>query len=81
MVVRGKVKKWGNSLGLRLHKMVAEQLRLEDGSEVEIRVSGNRLVVTLSAPKYSLAGLLERVNDRNVHVEADTGSPRGTEIW
>jgi antitoxin MazE len=35
-----KVEKWDNELAIRLSDEVIELLRLEDGDEVDIRVSG-----------------------------------------
>ncbi len=81
MVVQTQVKKWGNSLGIRLKKDVADKLQLQDGSDVDLNVLGNKIVITVSAPKYSLKNLINKVNDRNIHSETKTGSPVGDEIW
>ncbi len=81
MVVQSKVRKWGNSLGIRLQKPIVEQLRFQDGSDIDIKVSGKKMIVTLSAPKYSLKSLMEKVNEENIHHETKTGSPVRTEIW
>lgn len=81
MVVRSKVKRWGNSLGIRLQKAIADQLQLADGSEVDIKVTGRGFVVTPSAPRYSLKSLIAKVDEKNIHRETDTGSPVGAEIW
>jgi antitoxin MazE len=35
-----RVAKWGNSLAIRLPATVVDALRLEEGSEIEIRVAG-----------------------------------------
>jgi len=37
-----RVAKWGNSLAVRLPATVVEALRLEEGSEVAIRIAGHR---------------------------------------
>ena len=81
MVVQAKVIKWGNSLGIRLQKAIAEQMRLANGTTVDIKVSGSKMVVTKSPPKYTLKGLMKGVNEDNIHGEIDSGSPMGTEIW
>jgi antitoxin MazE len=39
------VQKWGNSLGLRIPRPIAEQLDLQDGSEVELNMSNGVLTV------------------------------------
>ncbi|MEO8409535.1 MAG: AbrB/MazE/SpoVT family DNA-binding domain-containing protein [Propionivibrio sp.] len=37
-----QVAKWGNSLAVRLPAAVVEVLRLQEGDEIEIRVTGDR---------------------------------------
>ena len=37
-----QVRKWGNSLAIRLPASVVEALRLRDGDDVEIHVAGER---------------------------------------
>ncbi|HUU27741.1 MAG TPA: AbrB/MazE/SpoVT family DNA-binding domain-containing protein [archaeon] len=81
MRVRGKIQKWGNSLGLRIQKTVAEQLKLREGSEIDITVSGNRLIVTSAAPRYTLEGLIKDVKPENIHDEINTGPAVGMEDW
>jgi antitoxin MazE len=43
-----KIQKWGNSLGVRLPKTVIDQLRLREGSEVDIRERDAQIMI---APK------------------------------
>ena len=81
MAVQSKVKKWGNSLGIRLPKAVASQLQLADDSEVEIRIKGNKIVITPAAPEYTLKGLVEKVSRKNIHEEIAAGPLAGQEIW
>ncbi|OGG00373.1 MAG: hypothetical protein A3F83_09655 [Candidatus Glassbacteria bacterium RIFCSPLOWO2_12_FULL_58_11] len=81
MVLRGKVKKWGNSLGLRLPKAVVAQLGLGEDTAVEFRIKGNRLLITPAAPAYTLKGLLARVSRKNVHTELAGSAPAGHELW
>lgn len=52
MVVRTRLIKIGNSQGLRIPKVMLEQLRLSD--EVELEVQENQLVVRpLQTPRYN----------------------------
>jgi antitoxin MazE len=37
-----QVSKWGNSLAVRLPKAVVEALKLKEGDEVEITITGSR---------------------------------------
>jgi len=38
MIIKSKVKRWGNSLGLVLPKALVEEERLKEGEEVEVTV-------------------------------------------
>ena len=37
--------RWGNSMGLRLPKPLLEQIGLGEGSKVDIKIEGGRLVI------------------------------------
>jgi antitoxin MazE len=76
------IKKWGNSLGLRIPKSFAAEADIEEGSEVDISVREGELVVTpRRKPHYELSDLLAKVSKKNVHGEIDTGKPVGREVW
>jgi antitoxin MazE len=75
-----KVQKWGNSLALRLPKALVNELRLEQGSTVELRVLNGKLIVEPQRPpQYRLEDLLKKVSKRNLHAEIKTGRPVGKE--
>ena len=77
-----KIRKWGNSLGLRIPKSFAEEARVEEGSEVDITVEDGDLVIRpVRRRRYDLRDLLRAVNARNIHREIDTGEPVGREVW
>jgi antitoxin MazE len=74
--------RWGNSVGLRLPKPLLEQLGLKEGSEVDIRIEGNRLVVEPTRRRrYTMAELLEGMTPDNKPEEVDWGPPVGREVW
>lgn len=76
-----KVLKWGNSLGLRLPKALARDAGVEAGTEVDLTLEGDRLIIRRARSTASLADLLAGVNEANLHSETETGPPRGREIW
>src|SRR5262245_12275126 len=79
--VRVTVSKWGNSLGVRIPKGIAQDLGLIEGSVIDLRVEGGRLVAEL-VPSASLESLLARVTPRNLHGSLlDDDAPRGREAW
>ena len=77
-----RVKKWGNSLALRIPKPLAAEIGLEDSSPVELSLMDRRLVITPAVePELSLATLLAQVTEENLHGEVDTGPAVGGEVW
>jgi antitoxin MazE len=78
---RSRVQKWGNSLGIRIQKAVAEEAKIKEGSEVAVTVDKNRIIIVSVSPRYTLEGLLSGVTPENIHGETDTGSRMGLEEW
>lgn len=77
------LKKWGNSLALRIPAHLARQLKLKENTPVAYTVMDGRLVVSpvIELRPYSLEKLLEGVTPENTHGETDVGAPAGKEIW
>ena len=49
-----KIQKWGNSLAVRIPKSVAQQIRVAEGDNVELKVGGDGLLLRLRRPRYRL---------------------------
>jgi len=77
------IKKWGNSLGLRIPAHFADQLDFRENTVVEFSITEGALVVkpTNLKRKYSLCEMLEGITEENLHKEINTGKPQGAEIW
>jgi len=78
--MRATISKWGNSLGLRIPRGLAEDAGLAEGSLVELRVEDGRLVAE-PVTVENLEALLSRVTAKNRHDELFIDSPRGREAW
>ena len=76
-----KIRKWGNSLAVRIPDEFAENLDLKDGSLVKFRQEGDQIVIAKSKPKYTLKDLVKNITSKNKHKEFDWGKPMGKEIW
>ena len=77
-----KIKKWGNSLALRIPKSFALNANLRQNELVDISIDKEKIIITpIGEKKYSLDELLEGVSEDNLHGEFDTGVPVGKEIW
>jgi antitoxin MazE len=79
------VQKWGNSLGLRIPKVMADELGIQPGSSVTVQVSRHVLSVR-KAPRphpkaYKLTALLKGITLKNCHREIVSGEPVGNEVW
>ena len=78
--MRSRIAKWGNSLALRLSRTIAADVRLREGTRVELHVEGKSLVVRPSRPKYRLGDLLAQGTPTRSE-EIDWGEARGEEEW
>ncbi len=77
-----KIKKWGNSLALRIPKSFALNANLRQDELVDISIDKEKIIITpIGEKEYSLDELLECVSEDNLHGEFDTGVPVGKEIW
>ena len=74
------IKKWGNSLALRIPKDIAQTLHIENNSTLELSIKDGALVIE---PQKStlLESLVSRIDVNNLHVEVDTGKVVGNEEW
>jgi len=76
------IKKWGNSLALRIPKLLADEIGLEEDSAVDLLLEEGKLVIVPAvAPRYTLESLLADVMVENLHDEVDTGAAVGREVW
>ena len=80
--MRTKIKKWGNSLALRIPKSFALNANLRQDELVDISIDKEKIIITpIGEKEYSLDELLEGVSEDNLHGEFDTGVPVGKESW
>lgn len=82
MKTTSSVKKWGNSLAVRIPTSVAQDLGLSENSSIQIVSNGS--VATIQPKKHkkeTLDELVAAITPKNLHEEADWGGPVGKEIW
>lgn len=76
------VARWGNSLAVRIPRLLARELGLESGQPVDLEVNGDTLTVRpRRRARLSLRELLDQVTEDNLHEETDWGPPVGREEW
>lgn len=77
--MQSQVRKWGNSLAIRIPRSLAEKIGLAEGTTVDFQIDNDALVIRRK--RHSLEMLLAQVTPENVHDEVGTGCPVGREIW
>jgi len=80
MLMEVQLKRWGNSLGLRIPKGIAEAAGLKADDAVVIDTSKDGLIVKKARRKYVLADLLSQITPENRHEAVDLGGPQGKEL-
>ncbi len=81
MVMRTRVKKWGNSLAIRLPEEMAKELDLHDNSAIEIKSTGQEIRVKPSRKsRLTLEDLVNQITPENRYEEIDWGPDVGKEI-
>lgn len=74
------LKKWGNSIALRIPKDIARTLDVDNNSLMELDIHDGVLILR---PKKEnvLETLVSQINSENLHREIDTGESVGNEEW
>ena len=74
------IKKWGNSLALRIPKDIAQTLHIENNSTLELSIKDGALVIE-PQNETLLESLVSRIDADNLHYVVDTGKVVGNEEW
>lgn len=79
--MKTKISQWGNSLGIRIPKYLAEQLHLKDDSPVDVTTQDDKIIIS---PRHTqateLSRLLDQITPENMPHEIDWGPDVGKEI-
>ncbi|CAN7201899.1 AbrB/MazE/SpoVT family DNA-binding domain-containing protein [Caballeronia sp. 15711] len=77
------VKRWGNSLAVRIPSSLAIEASLVEGQEVDVEVHDGQLLVRAHSaiPRFSRERLIQQFKDGKLqrHDEVDFGDPVGDE--
>lgn len=84
-----EVKTWGNSLGVRIPKKVAEALKLQNGSQIKLKLDGQKIILEPEDNSFfnlskdlNLLALVSKITDKNKHSNDDFDDVQvGQEIW
>jgi len=74
------LKKWGNSLAIRIPKDIANSLSIGYDTIMDLSIENGAIILK---PKRAttLESLVSKINKDNLHSEIDTGSRVGNEEW
>ena len=78
--MQAHIARWGNSLGLRIPKDIAQRVGLREGTRVDIEVEGDRIVLSPARPRYVLAELLKGMTPEAMREAFDWGPDKGREV-
>lgn len=82
MKTTSSVKKWGNSLAIRIPNVVIQDLGLSENSNIQIVSNGVSATIQPSKhKKVTLDELVAAITPENRHEEVDWGKPVGKEVW
>lgn len=77
-----RIRKWGNSLAIRIPSAFAQTVRWKDKTVVEVSLVNGHIVIALARPpKPNLKSLLSKITPRNLQGEIETGEPMGKDLW
>jgi len=76
-MINSTIKKWGNSLAIRIPNGYADELGFNENAHVSLEITDNRLIIKRVE---TLDALLGQINDENQHALADLGEARGREL-
>lgn len=72
------VTKWGNSLGVRIPRALANKIGIHEGTPVDVSIQDQQIMITKG---LSLQSLLSQVTSENIHKETSWGPTCGEEAW
>ena len=83
--VTTKVRRWGNSMGVRLPRTVLKKAHLTEGATVEIEQTAKGILLTPARKpktkrKYTLRQLCKGMTPAKSHPEFKWGGPVGSEL-
>lgn len=76
-----KLQKWGNSQGIRLPKIMLDQLNITENDELELKTEGNKIIIEKTSSRKNIKELFDGFSGDYYNLDIDWGEPIGEEIW
>ena len=75
------MRKWGNSIGVRIPAVILTELNLSAEKKVDVRAEAGRIIIEpIIDSQETLEQLLGQITPNNLHSEIDFGQPVGKEL-
>ncbi|MBU3677980.1 MAG: AbrB/MazE/SpoVT family DNA-binding domain-containing protein [Candidatus Kapabacteria bacterium] len=81
--MKARIQKWGNSMALRIPKIVIDEMGLGDNRLVELHLQDGELIVrAVETPDpYALVDLVKDITPETRHQIIEFDGPQGKEVW
>lgn len=77
---KAQLAKWGNSLAVRIPRIVAEEARLQEGDTIEIEALSGRVELRPTERIPTLGELVAQITPDSRYNETPSGPEKGKEI-
>ena len=75
------VQKWGNSQGIRIPKVLLDELNWSDNEQLILNTDKDKLVIERARPHKNIKELFADFDDDYKTIDINWGKPAGKEIW
>jgi len=77
-----KITKWGNSLGIRISKTIADELGLKPGTEIDVNTVDGKILISPKIKDLTMDELLHEMTADDVLDQFEEIEPLGLEkVW
>jgi antitoxin MazE len=76
-----QIKKWGNSLAVRIPKGILLKTNLAEGEHVFVGLKNGVITLQPTNKEQTLAHMVSKINKKNQYQETDWGVAVGNEVW
>lgn len=78
-----KVSQWGNSLGFRIPRGMADSLNIQAGDTLELTQAQEGILIkkVMGGSRYRLSDIIDSFASSSDHPAVDFGPARGDEAW
>jgi antitoxin MazE len=77
---KAQIVKWGNSLAIRIPKLIAEKAGVEEGDPIVLEAARGQIKLVRSERIPTLKELVAQITAENRYEEISSGPERGKEI-